>query len=224
MFEGFTKETGEFLWELRFNNERPWFLAHKEQYERCLNRPFRALAQESWRLLSERYPERDFRVHVSRIYRDARRLFGRGPYKDHLWFSLYTSDKNEGPSFWFEIGAAGYTYGLGCWSMRPALMERFRRAVDANPARFERLARQAEALPGLRLLGEEYRRPKGDRGELLNRWYNRKYLTMEFSGDFGGDLFSPALAQILCGAYGSLMPMHDFLAEVWEAAREEERE
>lgn len=224
MFEGFTKETGEFLWELRFNNERPWFLAHKEQYERCLNRPFRALAQESWRLLSERYPERDFRVHVSRIYRDARRLFGRGPYKDHLWFSLYTSDKNEGPSFWFEIGAAGYTYGLGLWSMRPALMERFRRAVDANPARFERLARQAEALPGLRLLGEEYRRPKGDRGELLNRWYNRKYLTMEFSGDFGGDLFSPALAQILCGAYGSLMPMHDFLAEVWEAAREEERE
>ena len=224
MFEGFTKETGEFLWELRFNNERPWFLAHKEQYERCLNRPFRALAQESWRLLSERYPERDFRVHVSRIYRDARRLFGRGPYKDHLWFSLYTSDTNEGPSFWFEIGAAGYTYGLGFWSMRPALMERFRRAVDANPARFERLARQAEALPGLRLLGEEYRRPKGDRGELLNRWYNRKYLTMEFSGDFGGDLFSPALAQILCGAYGSLMPMHDFLAEVWEAAREEERE
>ena len=224
MFEGFTKETGEFLWELRFNNERPWFLAHKEQYERCLTRPFRALAQESWRLLSERYPERDFRVHVSRIYRDARRLFGRGPYKDHLWFSLYTSDKNEGPSFWFEIGAAGYTYGLGFWSMRPALMERFRRAVDANPARFERLARQAEALPGLRLLGEEYRRPKGDRGELLNRWYNRKYLTMEFSGDFGGDLFSPALAQILCGAYGSLMPMHDFLAEVWEAAREEERE
>ena len=214
MFEGFTKETGEFLWELRFNNERPW----------CLNRPFRALAQESWRLLSERYPERDFRVHVSRIYRDARRLFGRGPYKDHLWFSLYTSDKNEGPSFWFEIGTAGYTYGLGFWSMRPALMERFRRAVDANPARFERLARQAEALPGLRLLGEEYRRPKGDRGELLNRWYNRKYLTMEFSGDFGGDLFSPALAQILCGAYGSLMPMHDFLAEVWEAAREEERE
>ena len=224
MFEGFTKETGEFLWELRFNNERPWFLAHKEQYERCLNRPFRALAQESWRLLSERYPERDFRVHVSRIYRDARRLFGRGPYKDHLWFSLYTSDKNEGPSFWFEIGAAGYTYGLGFWSMRPALMERLRRAVGANPARFERLARQAEALPGLRLLGEEYRRPKGDRGELLNRWYNRKYLTMEFSGDFGGDLFSPALAQILCGAYGSLMPMHDFLAEVWEAAREEERE
>ena len=89
MFEGFTQETSEFLWELSFNNERPWFLAHREQFERCLNRPFRALAQESLRLLSERCPERDFRMHVSRIYRDARRLFGRGPYKDHLWFTLF---------------------------------------------------------------------------------------------------------------------------------------
>ena len=25
---------------------------------------------------------------VSRIYRDARRLHGRGPYKDHLWFCV----------------------------------------------------------------------------------------------------------------------------------------
>ena len=49
MFEGFTQETSEFLWELSFNNERPWFLAHREQFERCLNRPFRALAQESLR-------------------------------------------------------------------------------------------------------------------------------------------------------------------------------
>lgn len=33
MFTGFTKQTSEFLWELAFNNERPWFLEHKEQFE-----------------------------------------------------------------------------------------------------------------------------------------------------------------------------------------------
>ena len=217
MFEGFTKETGEFLWELRFNNERPWFLAHKEQYERCLNRPFRALAQESWRLLSERYPERDFRVHVSRIYRDARRLFGRGPYKDHLWFSLYTSDKNEGPSFWFEIGAAGYTYGLGFWSMRPALMERFRRAVDANPARFRRLAGEVDRL-GWSLDGEEYKRPKGSHNDaLIDAWYNRRWLGVEKRFDLGGEAFTDALPGILCDAWSELMPMHRFLMEVYLA-------
>ena len=45
MFRGFSKETSEFLWELSFNNERPWFQAHKEQFELCLNEPFKALAQ-----------------------------------------------------------------------------------------------------------------------------------------------------------------------------------
>ena len=32
MFEGFTMETSQFLWDLSFNNERPWFQAHKEQF------------------------------------------------------------------------------------------------------------------------------------------------------------------------------------------------
>ena len=48
MFIRFTKETSDFLWELSFNNERPWFLEHKEQFERCLNEPFKALARESY--------------------------------------------------------------------------------------------------------------------------------------------------------------------------------
>lgn len=223
MFEGFSQETSVFLWELSFNNERPWFLEHKEQFERCLNRPFRALGQESWRLMSESHPDRVFQLHVSRIYRDARRLYGRGPYKDHLWFTVYEADKNEGPCFWFEIDAAKFAYGLGFWSWRPALMERYRRAIDANPARFERLAKQAEALPGAHLRGEEYKRPKGDRGELLNRWYNRRNVSVEFGGDFGGELFSPELPQILCGAFEKLLPLHDFLIEVYESIREEER-
>ena len=32
MFTGFTDATVDFLWGIRFNNERPWFEAHKETY------------------------------------------------------------------------------------------------------------------------------------------------------------------------------------------------
>ena len=32
MFSGFSEKTGSFLWELAFNNERPWFLAHKKEF------------------------------------------------------------------------------------------------------------------------------------------------------------------------------------------------
>ena len=106
MFEGFTTQTSDFLWELAFHNERPWFLAHKEQFEQLLNRPLKALAADTAALMEQRFPSRGFKLHVSRIYRDARRLFGRGPYKDHLWFSLKSNEiLLEGPMFWFENGA-----------------------------------------------------------------------------------------------------------------------
>ena len=32
MFTGFTDETVDFMWGIRFNNERAWFEAHKEIY------------------------------------------------------------------------------------------------------------------------------------------------------------------------------------------------
>ena len=91
-FDGFSPKTSEFLWELSFNNERTWFLAHKDEFERVLNAPFKALAEETFALMQQRYPQLDCRLHVARIYRDARRLHGRGPYKDHLWFSIKGGD------------------------------------------------------------------------------------------------------------------------------------
>ena len=32
MFEGFSPETFDFLWGIRMNNNRDWFLANKKQY------------------------------------------------------------------------------------------------------------------------------------------------------------------------------------------------
>ena len=79
MFQGFSRSASDWFWELIFNNERPWFEAHKEEYIRLLKEPFQALAEDTLAEMRRRYPERDFTLHVSRIYRDARRLFGRGP-------------------------------------------------------------------------------------------------------------------------------------------------
>ena len=160
MFAGFSEKTGGFLWELAFHNERPWFLAHKQEFEDFVNTPFKAIAADSFALLTQRFPDFEGRVHISRIYRDARRLFGRGPYKDHLWFTV-TDGRilHDGPAFWFEIGPAQYAYGMGFYSATPAQMDAFRRSIDANPARFLRLARRAEAQ-GWTVDGESYKRPK----------------------------------------------------------------
>ena len=218
-FDGFSPKTGEFLWELSFNNERTWFLAHKDEFERVLNTPFKALAEETFTLMQQRYPQLDCRLHVARIYRDARRLHGRGPYKDHLWFSIKGSDALlEGPMFWFEIGAADYSYGMGFYSATAAQMEAFRRNIDANPARFERIASAVEKLDGFSVSGEEYKRPKGSHGGVIDHWYNRRRAGIDCTRDFGGALFSPDLPQTLVEAFSRLMPMYEFFVAAYTDA------
>ena len=88
MFTGFTDETVDFMWGIRFNNERTWFEAHKETYIKEFYEPMKALGDEMYDFLREKRPEYDLIRKVTRIYRDARRLHGRGPYKESLWFSI----------------------------------------------------------------------------------------------------------------------------------------
>ncbi len=215
MFRGFTKQTSKFMWDLTFNNERTWFKEHKQEFELLVMKPFKELARDTHEEMQRRYPEMGLQLHISRIYRDARRLHGRGPYKDHLWFSLKNWDGLlQGPMFWFEIGAADYSYGMGFYSASPAQMESFRVGVDANPARLERLARMVKEQDEFRLDGEEYKRPKGDVGELLNPWYNRKYLGLECRRDFGGDVLKSGMPQMLADSFGFLMPFYEFFMDL----------
>ena len=37
MFQGFSQQTGDFLWSLAMNNDRTWFQAHKQEFETYLN-------------------------------------------------------------------------------------------------------------------------------------------------------------------------------------------
>ena len=57
MFTGFTDATVDFLWGIRFNNERPWFEAHKETYLSELYRPMKDLGAEIYDFLSEQRPD-----------------------------------------------------------------------------------------------------------------------------------------------------------------------
>ncbi len=222
MFTGFSEKTGAFLWELSFNNERPWFLAHRQEFEDWVNTPFKALAADTYAALCARFPHFEGSVHISRIYRDARRLFGRGPYKDHLWFSIKESAVLlEGPMLWFELGPAAYAYGMGFYSATPVQMESFRRSIDANPARFRRLARALERR-GWQVDGESYKRPKALHGDaLLDNWYNRRRVGLEKSFDLGGAAFTAALPGILTDAFAELMPMYRYLTEVYLSCPEE---
>ena len=71
MFTGFSDATIDFLWELRFHNERPWFLEHKQVFLDTLDRPMKALAADVTAALEQAYPDRKWYLHVARIPRRA---------------------------------------------------------------------------------------------------------------------------------------------------------
>ena len=211
MFEGFSQNAIDFLWGIRLNNEREWFLAHKQDYLTYVDAPLRALAAEVSAAMDAEFPDAGLRVHVSRIYRDARRLHGRGPYKDHLWFVLeHPSDERAGrPALYFELAPSYYSYGCGFWDMDAATAARHRARIENNPKPLEKLARRLNKSR-FRLDGPEYKRPKGNVGKLLNPWYNRKNLAVTYDDNPEGVLFTPGLRDELLDAFCFLMPYYEY--------------
>ena len=212
MFTGFTDATVDFLWGIRFNNERPWFEAHKETYLSELYRPMKDLGAEIYDFLSERRPKDAMMCRVSRIYRDARRLHGRGPYKDHLWFCVRAGgeDWTGRPTFYFEIGPDYYSYGMGFWAPKAALMEAYRKAVDEHPEVLEKLVKRFNKQAKFTLSGPEYARKKTAPSPLLAAWYNKKSINLQHDAAPDERMFSQELAQDIIEGFRTLMPLYKY--------------
>lgn len=226
MFQGYTQETVDFMWGIRFNNERGWFMEHKQDYQQHLLEPTRALGEAVYEGLQEMLPHEPLMLKVSRIYRDARRLHGRGPYKDHLWFCVRTGDEDwtGRPTFYFEIAPEYYSYGMSFWSPRADLMARFRRQLDQRPEEFSRLVRRFDRQEVFSLTGPEYARSKGQTTELLRPWYQKKSLSLQFEAPLDERIFSPALAEEIVEQMKQLVPFYRYFAALCASDRNPNRE
>jgi len=210
MFTGFTQDTVDFLWGIRFNNDRAWFEEHKSTYLTAVQQPMRELGNALYAHMTERQPDLGLNLHVSRIYRDARRLFGRGPYKDHLWLSLRRESPEWTcrPVFYFEVSPEGYSYGMGFYSATAQTMERFRRETAANPRPMEDLARRLQRQDQFYLEGAEYARPKPSPSELLKPWMSRKSLSLCCDRPYDELVLSPALTETVAQGFDFLLPYY----------------
>ena len=212
MFQGFPQSVVDFMWGIRFNNEKPWFEAHKDIYLNHFYQPMRELGEELRDFLADKRPDYGLIAKTTRIYRDARRLYGRGPYKSHLWFSLRMAGDRwaERPVLWFEIYPAGYAYGMGIYEAKPATMARFRQDMDEHPQTMMKLARAFQKQTRFRLEGEEYKRSKGHPQPPLDQWYNRKTIDLTCQREIDALLYSPGLVEELLDAFEELLPYYHY--------------
>ncbi len=225
MFQGFTEETTEFLMGITFNNERSWFLEHKQDFERFLHGPIKELTSDTLDLIQKTFPEEDLWPHISRIYRDARRVYGKGPYQDNMWFTFQRgTTKSIGPVFWFEITAFSYSYGVGIWEQDAKMMKTFREQIDRDPTSFTQMVQKLDAIGGYRLYGDMYKKLKGRQGTLLEPWYNRKSLSVGWEISLDASIYEKDLPQRLLEAFSNLMPMYRFFRKVYDFAAETQEE
>ena len=185
MFTGYTDQTVDVFWGIRFNNDRAWFAEHKQEFQDAVMAPTKALAAELYDWFQADYPDLHLNLHISRIYRDARRLFGRG-----------------------------YSCGAGWW-MPAASGVQLRRLLDHDPARGEKLLRNLDAQDAFTLSGPAYARPKGHAAEPLGRLYNLRSFSLESMHPFDARSSSAALTDWVKDGFRFLLPYYQLFEQAY---------
>ena len=209
MFTGYSPETVDFLWGIRMNNNREWFMAHKKDYVTYLYEPTKAMGKELFEPFIEKSGEI---LKVSRIYRDAR-LHHPLPYKESLWVCIRQDVEwwAEAPCLFFEINPEGIDYGFSVYQPRPATMKEFRKRIAAKPDEFLAMIRKVESDTGLSVTAEEYKRPEACSNPELERFYLWKSrIDCIVHEDFSDAVFGPALAERVRNFLVKLIPLYDY--------------
>lgn len=133
--QGFPPETLHFLRELRSNNTKEWFDAHREDYDRYYVAPAKEFVVATGRLLSSWRPRIQAQPRILgsifRITKDTRRTHVDGPYKDHIDFWFWEGErKAAGSAYFMRLSPDFVGIGGGKHTFTPDQRSRFRTAID----------------------------------------------------------------------------------------------
>ena len=126
----FPPETVPFLNDLKANNNREWFNAHKATYASALKQPAETFV-DVLRPHLEQLAGETLKGKIYRIHRDVRFSKDKTPYKPHLHISFMPPSHGETPIGWFFaletdrliLGAGAFQFGkqdLVTWRDRVA--------------------------------------------------------------------------------------------------------
>lgn len=133
----FSRDLFQFLYELKFNNERPWFNANKARYEEHVKKPLsRFIADMDPRL--QRLDPAFSRPNFFRIYRDTRFAKDKSPYKTHAAAQFRhraSAEDVHAPGFYLHMEPGDCFVAGGIWQPEPEVIKAVRtRIANRDPA------------------------------------------------------------------------------------------
>ena len=136
----FSSEALKFLRGLKKNNDREWFGARKDVYERELKEPMLALIGEVNEAMVEFAPMhvRPPQKIVLRIYRDIRFSKDKRPYKHHVsaWWLRDGLRKTSGAGFYLQVSAEEVLIAAGVYMPEREQLLAIRRYLAEHPSEF----------------------------------------------------------------------------------------
>lgn len=141
----FNPDLFRFLKQLKRNNDREWFQAHKEQYENLLRGPALRFITDFAGPLYEISPylvsdPRPSRGSLFRIYRDTRFSPDKRPYKTHLAMRFAHRGKDvHSPGFYLHLEPEGCFAACGLWHPEAPTLLKVRNAIVARPEEWRKV-------------------------------------------------------------------------------------
>jgi uncharacterized protein (TIGR02453 family) len=136
----FTPKTLSFLRALKRHNDREWFNAHRDEYERAVKTPMLALVERLAADVTTFAPELEAspRASLFRIYRDTRFSEDKSPFKTEVGCLLPHRDlpKHRGACLYLQIGPAGAMVFGGLYRPEPTDLQAVREHLAENFGRF----------------------------------------------------------------------------------------
>jgi len=135
----FSAELFRFLLRLKRNNNRDWFMAHRDEYETWVRQPALRFITEFAAPLYEISPHltadpRTSRGSLFRIYRDTRFSYDKRPYKTHVAMHFSHRGKDvHSPGFYLHLEPGGCYAASGLWHPEPPTLLRVRSAIVSRP-------------------------------------------------------------------------------------------
>jgi uncharacterized protein (TIGR02453 family) len=223
-FDGFPPEAVTFLKQLKVNNNKPWFDAHKPDYQRYVMEPTQAFIEDMGAKLRQLSPgiHAEPRVNRSifRIYRDTRFSPDKTPYKTHLavWMWEGEGAKFESSGYYFHLEPPNILLGVGIHTFSKDLLKAFRDAVvdpESGPALVKAI-QEVGIKKGYNIDGKHYKRvPRGYDPEHENvefLLYNG--LTAGVEEPIPNEFYSSALLDYCYQKYADMYPIEHWLFEL----------
>ncbi len=215
--------TLEFLKNLKENNTREWFAAHKTEYESAKEN-FKSFVNQLLKQLTpleEQFELMKAEDTMFRIHRDVRFSKDKAPYKTHWSAYFCRGGKNsEFAGYYLHIEPdTNYFVGGGKWMPQGDLLKKIRQEIDYNIDEFLPIIENAEFK---KYFGEL----EGDRLKTVPKGYNKDHPYLALiqlksfiaSGFFSEqEVLSENFDKLVVERFKAMKPLIDFLNQAIEA-------